>query len=250
VQALLAANIDVISTLNIQHIESISPVVKNITGISIRETVPDWVPMTASETVMVDLTPEALQNRMRRGDVYMPTKVEQALSNFFRRGNLIALRELALRQVAEQVDRSLENYMAAKDIQKNWAVRERIAVCVSSNPSAQYLIARAARMARRLDSELYVIHVDTGRENLEQNKKTVAANLRFAENLGAKVIELKGASVADTVATVVREKHITQVIFGRSIERGWKKFLYISAAHRFLRESPEVDVHIVTQEKD
>jgi two-component system sensor histidine kinase KdpD len=92
--------------------------------------------------------------------------------------------------------------------------------------------------------------VDTGRENLEQDRKTVAANLRFAENLGAKVIELKGASVADTVATVVREKHITQVIFGRSIERGWKKFLYISAAHRFLRESSEVDVHIVTQEKD
>jgi two-component system sensor histidine kinase KdpD len=250
VQALLAANIDVISTLNIQHIESISPVVRNITGINIRETVPDWVPMTASETVMVDLTPEALQNRMRRGDVYVPTKVEQALNNFFRRGNLIALRELALRQVAEQVDRSLENYMAAKDIQKNWGVRERIAVCVSSNPSAQYLIARAARMARRLDSELYVIHVDTGRHNLEQDKKTVAANLRFAENLGAKVIELKGVSVADSVAKVVREKHITQVIFGRSVERGWRKYLYLSAAHRFLRESPEVDVHIVTQERD
>jgi two-component system sensor histidine kinase KdpD len=250
VQALLAANIDVISTLNIQHIESISPVVRNITGINIRETVPDWVPMTASETVMVDLTPEALQNRMRRGDVYVPTKVEQALNNFFRRGNLIALRELALRQVAEQVDRSLENYMAAKDIQKNWGVRERIAVCVSSNPAAQYLIARAARMARRLDSELYVIHVDTGRDNLEQDKKTVAANLRFAENLGAKVIELKGVSVADSVAKVVREKHITQVIFGRSVEHGWRKYLYLSAAHRFLRESPEVDVHIVTQERD
>jgi two-component system sensor histidine kinase KdpD len=250
VQALLAANIDVISTLNIQHIESISPVVRNITGINIRETVPDWVPMTASETVMVDLTPEALQNRMRRGDVYVPTKVEQALNNFFRRGNLIALRELALRQVAEQVDRSLENYMAAKDIQKNWGVRERIAVCVSSNPAAQYLIARAARMARRLDSELYVIHVDTGRDNLEQDKKTVAANLRFAENLGAKVIELKGVSVADSVANVVRQKHITQVIFGRSVEHGWRKYLYLSAAHRFLRESPEVDVHIVTQERD
>jgi two-component system sensor histidine kinase KdpD len=250
VQALLAASIDVISTLNIQHIESISPVVRNITGISIRETVPDWVPMTASETVMVDLTPEALQNRMRRGDVYMPTKVEQALNNFFRRGNLIALRELALRQVAEQVDRSLENYMAAKDIQKNWGVRERIAVCVSSDPSAQYLIARGARMARRMDSELYVIHVNTGRDNLEQNKKTVAANLRFAENLGAKVVELTGVSVADSVAKVVREKHITHVIFGRSIEHGWKKYLYLSAAHRFLRESPQVDVHIVTQEKD
>jgi two-component system, OmpR family, sensor histidine kinase KdpD len=250
VQALLAANIDVISTLNIQHIESISPVVRNITGVNVRETVPDWVPMTASETVMVDLTPEALQNRMRRGDVYLPTKVEQALNNFFRRGNLIALRELALRQVAEQVDRSLENYMAAKDIQKNWAVRERIAVCVSSNPTAQYLIARAARMARRLDSELYVIHVDTGRDQSDGSKKTLAANLRFAENLGAKVVKLKGLSVADSVSRVVREKHITHVIFGRSVERGWRKYLYLSAAHRFLRESPEVDVHIVTQEKD
>src|SRR5258708_18664624 len=109
VQALLAANIDVISTLNIQHIETISPVVRNITGIAIRETVPDWVPMTATETVMVDLTPEALQNLMLRGGVYMPTKVQQALSNFFRRGNLIALRELALRQVAEPAERGLEN---------------------------------------------------------------------------------------------------------------------------------------------
>ena len=250
IQELLAANIDVLSTLNIQHIESISPTVRNITGITVRETVPDWVPLTANETVMVDLTPEALQNRMRRGNVYSTSKVEQALGNFFRRGNLIALRELALRQVAEQVDRSLENYMAAKDIQKNWAVRERLAVCVSSNPAAQYLIARAARMARRLDSELYVIHVDTGRDGNEESKKSVAANLRFAENLGATVLNLKGISVADTVAQAVREKHITQVIFGRSVEKGWKKYLYLSAAYRFLRESPEVDVHIVTHEKE
>lgn len=250
IQELLAANIDVLSTLNIQHIESISPTVRNITGITVRETVPDWVPMTANETVMVDLTPEALQNRMRRGDVYSPTKVEQALDNFFRRGNLIALRELTLRQVAEQVDRSLENYMAAKDIQKNWAVRERIAVCVSSNPAAQYLIARAARMARRLDSELYVIHVDTGRISGADDKRSTEANLRFAENLGATVLKLKGVSVADTVAIAVRERHITQVIFGRSIEKGWKKYLYLSAAHRFLRESPEVDVHIVTHETE
>ncbi len=250
VQEILAAKIDVISTLNIQHIESISPLVRNITGITVRETLPDWVPMTANETVMVDLTPEALQNRMRRGDVYMSEKVEQTLGNFFRRGNLIALRELAFRQVAEQVDRSLESYMTAKAIQKNWAVRERIAVCVKSNPAAQYLIARAARMARRLDAELYVINVDTGRYQTGESQKTLAANLQFAENLGAKVEKLKGKSVADAVAQVVREKHITQVIFGRSIEKGWKKYLYLSADHRFLRESPEVDVHIVTQEKD
>ncbi|MGH9682327.1 MAG: universal stress protein [Candidatus Acidiferrales bacterium] len=250
VQEILGAKIDVLSTLNIQHIESIAPLVRNITGIIVRETVPDWVPLTANETVMVDLTPEALQNRMRRGDVYMSEKVEQALGNFFRRGNLIALRELALRQVAEQVDRSLESYMTDKDIQKNWAVRDRIAVCVSSSPAAQYLIARAARMARRLDAELYVIHVDTGASGAEAIDKSLAANLQFAESLGAKVIRSEGRSVADAVARVVREKHITQVIFGRSAVKGWKKYLYLSSAHRFLRESPEVDVHIVTQEKD
>jgi len=120
---LLDAKIDVLSTVNIQHIESIAPTVNAITGVVVRETVPDWVLRLSDETVMVDLTPEALQNRMKRGDVYHTQKVEQALKNFFRRGNLIALRELALRQVAEQVDRSLSSYMEEKDIQGTWAVR-------------------------------------------------------------------------------------------------------------------------------
>lgn len=248
VQELLAAKIDVVSTLNIQHIESIAPTVRAITGIAVRETVPDWVPLTASETVMVDLTPEALQNRMKRGDVYSTEKVERSLQNFFRRGNLIALRELALRQVAEQVDRSLESYMEDKDIQKNWAVRERLAVCISSNPSGQYLIARGARMARRMDAELYVLHVDRELGGTEANQTALAANLRFAENLGAQVVRLKGASVADAVSEFVRGKHITQVMFGRAPVRDWRKYLYLSAVHRFLRESPAVDVHIVTQE--
>src|SRR5256885_7793642 len=144
VQELLAAKIDVLSTMNIQHMESIAPTIRSITGITVRETVPDWVPLTAAETVMVDLTPEALQNRMKRGDVYSAEKVERSLKNFFRRGNLIALRELALWQVAEQVDRSLESYMEAQDIRKNWGVRERMAVCVSSNPAGQYLIPPGA----------------------------------------------------------------------------------------------------------
>jgi two-component system, OmpR family, sensor histidine kinase KdpD len=248
VQELLAAKIDVISTLNIQHIESIAPTVRSITGIIVRETVPDWVPLTATETVMVDLTPEALLNRMRRGDVYSAEKVERSLKNFFRRGNLIALRELALRQVAEQVDRSLESYMEAQDIRKNWGVRERMAVCVSGNPAGQYLIARAARMARRMDAELYVVHVDREFGPVKSNQGALAANLRFAENLGAQVVRLKGRSVADAVAEFVRAKHITQVIFGRAAVHDWRKYLYLSAVHRFLRESPAVDVHIVTQE--
>jgi two-component system sensor histidine kinase KdpD len=250
VQEILAAKIDVVATLNIQHIESLAPVVRSITGIIVRETVPDWVPLTASETVMVDLTPEALLNRMKRGDVYSTEKIERSLKNFFRRGNLIALRELALRQVAEQVDRSLESYMEAQDIRKNWGVRERMAVCVSANPTGQYLIARSVRMARRMDAELYVIHVDREIGPKEPNQEALVANLRFAENLGAKVVRLKGQSVADTVAEFVRSKHITQVIFGRAAVRDWRKYLYLSAVHRFLRESPAVDVHIVTQEPE
>ena len=250
VQELLAEKIDVVSTLNIQHIESIAPTVHSITGVVVRETVPDWVPLTATETVMVDLTPEALMNRMRRGDVYSADKVERSLKNFFRRGNLIALRELALRQVAEQVDRSLESYMEAQDIRKNWGVRERMAVCVSANPAGQYLIARAARMARRMDAELYVVHVDREIGPKETNQNALSANLRFGENLGARVVRLKGRSVADAVAEFVRTKHITQVIFGRAAVRDWRKYLYLSAVHRFLRESPAVDVHIVTQESE
>lgn len=250
VQELLAAKIDVVSTLNIQHIESIAPTVRAITGIVVRETVPDWVPLSATETVMVDLTPEALINRMRRGDVYGKEKVEQSLRNFFRRGNLIALRELALRQVAEQVDRSLESYMDAKQIRENWGVRERIAVCISGSASGQYLVARAARMARRLDAELYVLHVLRQLPTREENPKILDANLRFAENLGAQVIRLKGHSVADAIAEFVRSKHITQVVFGRALVRDWRKYLYLSVVHRFLRESPPVDVHIVTQEPD
>jgi two-component system sensor histidine kinase KdpD len=250
IQDLLAAKIDVVSTLNIQHIESIAPVVRSITGITVRETVPDWVPLTATETVMVDLTPEALHNRMKRGDVYSSEKVERSLKNFFRRGNLIALRELALRQVAEQVDRSLETYMEDEDIRKNWGVRERMAICVSGNPAGQYLVARGARMARRIDAELYVVHVDRELGPKESNQSALAANLKFAESLGAKVIRLKGRSVADTVADFVRSKHITQVIFGRAPVHDWRKYLYLSAVHRFLRESPPVDIHIVTQETE
>jgi two-component system, OmpR family, sensor histidine kinase KdpD len=250
VQDILAAKIDVLSTLNIQHMESIAPTVRTITGVTVRETVPDWVPLMANETVMVDLTPEALQNRMQRGDVYTAEKVNQALKNFFRRGNLIALRELALRQVAELVDRSLESYIAAKEIEGNWPVRERLAVCVSSNPAAQYLIARGARMARRLDAEFYVVYVDAGVDSSGEKQKSLAANMQFAEDLNAKVIRLDGRNVADAVAQVVREKRITQVMFGRSAVKGLRKFLYISAINRFLRKAPAVDVHIVTHDRD
>lgn len=245
---LLAANIDVLSTVNIQHIESYSPMVRTITGIQVRETVPDWVLQRATEVVMVDLTPEALQTRMRRGDIYAPEKVERSLGNFFRSGNLIALRELALRRVAQAVDKSLESYMRRENIRKNWGVRERIAVCVSSHPAAQHLISRAARMAQAIDADFYAVHIDRGRDREEEDQRALEGNLRFAESLGAKVEEVRGSSVSEAVAEFVRDRRITQVIFGRSAVRGWRKYLFLSAVQRFLRDAPPVDVHIVTHD--
>jgi two-component system sensor histidine kinase KdpD len=245
---LLDANIDVISTVNIQHIESVAPTVQAITGVTVRETVPDWVLRLAGETVMVDLTPEALHNRMRRGDIYHREKIEQSLRNFFRTGNLIALRELALRQVAEQVDRSLSNYLEEKDIQQNWGVRERLAVCISANPRAQYLVARAARMARRMDAELYALHVEANGQMTANEEKSLEANMRFAESLGAKTVRVKSKSVASGAAMFVRDKKVTQVIFGRSATDGWRSLLYMNAINRFLSDAPAVDVHIVTQD--
>jgi two-component system sensor histidine kinase KdpD len=247
---LLDASIDVLSTMNIQHLESVTPTVRNLTGIQVRETVPDWVLQRVNEVVMADLTPEALQNRMKRGDVYPQERVGRALDNFFREGNLIALRELALRQVANAVDRSLESYRKREEDSSAVAVRERIAICISSNPAAQYLIARGARMAQAIDAELYVLYIDMGQDTSDANQKSLSANIRFAENVGAVVLRRSGATVAGTVAEFVREKHITQVVFGRSATRGWKRYFYLSAIHKFLRDAPPVDVHIVTQEPD
>lgn len=248
VMELLDAKFDVLSTMNVQHIESLNPIVQRITGVVVRETVPDVLMQRVDEVVLADLTAEALQSRMRRGDIYPLERAERALSHFFRPGNLMALRELALRQVGQVVDRSLESYLEREHIEQRAPINERIAVGVSSNPSAQYLIARATRMAERIGGEVFVVYVDIGADEGPDNKRTLAENIRFAENLGAKIIKVKGKSVSEEMAKLVREKHITQVIFGRSALRGWKKYLYISAIHKFLRDAPPVDVHIVTQE--
>jgi two-component system, OmpR family, sensor histidine kinase KdpD len=245
---LLDQNIDVLSTMNVQHIESLGPTVAQITGVQVRETVPDWLMQRVDEIVLADVTPQALQHRMERGDVYPLDRAERALSHFFRPGNLIALRELALRQVTNVVDRSLDAYLAKEHIQQAPAVRERIAVCISSNPAAQYLIARGSRMAEGVGGELYVVYVDRGQDTRPQDQKTLAENVRFAENLGAQIARLKGTKVAESVAEFVREKHVTQVIFGRSARTGMQKYLYLSAIHKFLQKAPAVDVHIITQE--
>ena len=246
---LLENNIDVLSTMNVQHLESVTPLVHKITGIVVRETVPDRVLNRVDEIVLSDVTPEALQTRMRRGDIYPMERVDRALGNFFRPSNLIALREIALRHVAQVVDRSLEPYIQTEmNPNRELQVSERIAVGVSSNPAAQYLIARASRMAQAVNAELYVVYVDIGVDDDADRQRSLEANLRFADNLGAHVVKLKAKKVSEAMAEFVREKHITQVIFGHSAPGGWRRYLFLSAVHRFLRDAPPVDVHIVKQQ--
>ena len=245
---LLENKIDVLSTINIQHVESLAPRVQALTGISVREQVPDWVLDRADEIVISDLTPEALVTRMRRGDIYPMERVERSLSNFFRRGNLIALREMALQRVTRAVDRTLDGYVKRKRLGAHWTVAERIAVCISSNAQARDLIARGARLAEALGAELYVLHVESERDKDPDRKRTLESSLQFARNLGASIVNLTGSDTARVSATYIREQRITQAIVGRSALHGLRKYLYYLAIQKFMSEAPHVDLHIVTQE--
>jgi two-component system sensor histidine kinase KdpD len=173
--------------------------------------------------------------------------VERALSNFFRRGNLIALREMALQRVTRAVDRTLDDYVERKKLSGNWQIAERVAVCISANPQSRDLIARGARMAEAMGGEFYVLYVDTDSALPEKAKRSLEANIQFAENVGAKVVRLRGRSVPTATADYVAKNRITQVIFGRSTVKGWKKYLYYLALQRFMTDAPHVDVHVVTQ---
>ena len=245
---LLENNIDVLSTINIQHVESLSPRVQALTGISVREQVPDWALDRADEIVISDLTPEALVTRMRRGDIYPMDRVERSLSNFFRRGNLIALREMALQRVTRAVDRTLDDYVKRKRLGGQWTVAEKIAVCISSNEQARDLIVRGARLAEALGAELYVLHVESGRDKDEERKRTLESSLQFAKNLGASIVNLTGSDTARITAGYIREHRITQAIVGRSALHGLRKYMYYLAIQKFMSEAPHVDLHIVTQE--
>jgi two-component system sensor histidine kinase KdpD len=245
---LLDAKIDVLSTINVQHVESLTPRIQSLTGITVRETVPDWVLDRADEIVISDLTPEALATRMRRGDIYPLERSERALQNFFRRGNLIALREMALHRVTRAVDRTLNDYVKSKQLGAHWAVTEKVAVCISTSSQARDLIARGARLAEGLGGELYVVHVQSRKDEDPERGRTLEASLQFANNLGAKIVHLTGKNIPSTTAAFVSENRITQAIFGRSALHGLRKWLYYLAIQRFMSEAPHVDLHIVTQE--
>lgn len=245
---LLENKIDVLTTVNIQHVESLTPQVQSLTGITVRETVPDWVLDRADEIVISDLTPEALATRMRRGDVYPMERVERALSNFFRRGNLIALREMALQRVTRAVDRTLDDYVKRKHLGSHWTVAEKVAVCISANPAARDLIARGAKLSEALDAEFFVVHLDNDRDKQSDAARTLEDNFQFARNLGATIARLKGPNVAAATSTFAIQHRITQAIFGRSALTGTKKYLYFHSILQFAAAAPHVDLHIITQE--
>jgi two-component system sensor histidine kinase KdpD len=245
---LLENKIDVLTTVNIQHVESLTPRVQSLTGITVRELVPDWVLDQADEIVIADLSPEALATRMRRGDVYPVDRAERALQNFFRRGNLIALREMALQRVTRAVDRTLHEYADRKRLGAHWSVAEKIAVCISASAQAKDLIARGARLAEGLSGELYVVHVWSEKDAQPERARILEGHLQFARNLGAQIVELKGKNIPSTTAGFVSQNRITQAIFGRSSLVGLKKWMYYLAIQRFMSEAPHVDLHIVTQD--
>jgi two-component system sensor histidine kinase KdpD len=185
---------------------------------------------------------------MRRGDIYPMERVERSLANFFRRGNLIALREMALQRVTRAVDRHLDDYVRRKNLGPHWTVSEKVAVCISSSPQARDLIARGARLAEALGAEFYVLHVIGNGHTDPDRKRTLESSLQFARNLGAHVVSLEGKDTARTTAAFVRENRITQAIVGRSAVRGLRSYLYYLAIQKFMSEAPHVDLHIVTQD--
>ena len=247
--AMLDANIDVLTTVNIQHIESVTPRVQTLTGITVRETVPDWVLDRADEIVMSDLTPEALAKRMRRGDIYPQERVERALANFFRRGNLIALREMALQRVTSAVDRTLDDYTRQKQLGAHWTISEKVAVCVSANRAAKDLIARGARLAQGLNAEFFVLHLDTEDDAEPEAIPRPRRQLQLRDKPRSAGPPPQRIQRRCLRGGLCRRAQVTQVFFGRSALRGLKKYLYFREISRFVTAAPHVDLHIVTQEK-
>jgi two-component system, OmpR family, sensor histidine kinase KdpD len=248
VEALLAAGIDVISTVNVQHLESLNDVVQKITGVPQRETVPDAVVRAADQVEMVDMTPEALRRRMAHGNIYRPEKIDAALTNYFRIGNLSALRELALLWLADKVDEGLQKYRAAHDIHGTWEARERVVVALTGGPEGDTLIRRAARIAARsTGGDLLAVHVTRSDGLTGADPAALAEQRRLAESMGGSYHQVVGENVPESLLTFARAENATQLVLGAS-RRSWLSSLLTGpgVSMRTIRDSGDIDVHIVT----
>jgi two-component system sensor histidine kinase KdpD len=247
VEDLLDAGITVISTVNIQHVESLADLVENITGVHVRERVPDRVINSCDEVELIDMSPHALRQRMKHGNIYPPERAERALSQFFREGNLIALREMALRKVAQVCEQDLEEYMQQEGIDAAWSAGERVMVCIDGQPQAQNLIRRGWRMANRYKTELLAVFVETPRlaSVSPETQRAIEENLRFAEDLGAEPVRVRGSDVARALIQVAHDKNVGAIVIGHSRHGRLHELLRGSIVQNLLRLAGDVDVHVV-----
>ncbi len=251
VEEMLEAGIDVISTVNIQHLESLNDVVQKITGVPQRETVPDAMVRAADQVELVDMTPEALRRRMAHGNIYPPEKIDAALTNYFRTGNLTALRELALLWLADKVDEGLQRYRAAHDIHGTWEARERVVVALTGGQEGETLIRRAARIAARsTGGDLLAVHVTRSDGLTGADPAELAVQRRLAESLGGTYHQVVGDHIPDALLTFARAENATQLVLGAS-RRSWLSALLTGpgVSMRTMRGSGDIDVHIVTHSR-
>ncbi|CAA0132231.1 Sensor protein KdpD [Mycolicibacterium vanbaalenii] len=249
VEELLDAGITVISTVNIQHLESLNDVVARITGIEQQEKIPDEVVRAAEQVELVDITPEALRRRLAHGNVYAPERVDAALSNYFRKGNLTALRELALLWLADQVDAALEKYRAEKKITDTWEARERVVVAVTGGQESETLIRRAFRIASKASAELMVVHVVRGDGLTAASTAQMGKVRELAAGLGASVHTVVGDNVSEALLDFAREMNATQLVLGTSRRSRWARILDEGIGVATVQRSGKIDVHMVTHEE-
>ena len=250
VEELLAAGIDVYTTLNVQHLESLNDVVAKITRVRVNETVPDSILDRADDVELVDITPEDLLQRLKEGKVYLPEAAERAAQHYFVPGNLTALRELALRRTAQRVDDQMVSYMRAHAIQGPWEASERVLVCVNERPGAAALVRYTRRLADRLHASWAAIHVETpgSRDMSETERDRIADALRVAERLGGQAVSIPAASVADGVIDYARANNFTHIVTSTAQRNWWLELFRGSAAHEIIRRAGDVSVHVVPEQ--
>ncbi len=252
VEELLDAGINVYTTVNVQHLESLSDVVNQITGITIHERIPDSLFEQADEVEMVDLSPEDLLLRLKEGKVYVPQQAENAMHNFFRKGNLMALRELALRRTADRVDDQMQIYRRDHAITQTWPASERIMVSVSPSPLARRLVRAAKRMAAGLHADWIAVYVETPARAAmpEEDRQRVVQTLRLAERLGAETITLSGERVSEELLAYARRRNVSKIIVGKPIHPRWRDILFGSVLDEMVRGSGHIDVYVISGDTD
>jgi two-component system sensor histidine kinase KdpD len=250
VEELLAAGIDVYTTVNIQHLESLNDTVAQITGNRVRETIPDRMLDCAAEIELVDLSPEEVLQRLREGKVYVPDQTQRAIRRFFRLGNLTALRQLALRRTAEQVDEQMQTYMQAHSIPGPWPAGERILVCISSSPHSPRLVRAASRMADRRHAEWLAVYVETPRHYRlsDADRDRLGQTLSLAEQLGGEAVSIPGQDVAEELIRYAQSRNVTEIILGKSLRSRWSELWRGSLVYDVVRKSGNIDVYVINAE--